>query len=797
MIVYIFENMTADDAANFTAGDQLTFSTPYLQPLSVTVSNSNNSLDLTSLTVGSKTLTFDGAALAGASIHFTNPLPGTSDTSLFLGTSGNDSVTVTNDSIYNVAHGFAGADLITDGNGADSLFGGTGNDTILGNGGDDHLYGGSQGSFGEDDGADSLDGGAGSDALNGGSGDDTLRGGTGDDYLGGGPGNDHMFGGPGNDTYDVQDAGDVIIENPGEGTDLVYTSISFSIANFPNVENLTFTNDGGATLTGNSGDNHIRGAGAGGNDSISGGGGNDSLEGLDGADTLNGDDGDDTLDGGNGNDTLNGGDGNDLFKASAGTDVYNGGNGTDTLLAGGNLSGSQFQSIERIEFAPVPFSRITMTFDQVTDLLGTTTFVGTAGNDGLIILAEGAGTYQFPAMSFQNLTANGTAGDYLALLGSQPVDYVLKGSDALPYFQLLTGNFGNDLLIGTSRADGLDGSWGNDTLDGGGGDDTMSGDTGNDVYMVDSPGDVIHEVTYGTGYPDPDTDTVIASINYTLGSDLENLTLAEGSQAVSGTGNAKSNVITGNSSANTIDGGDGHDVIYGGDGADALIGGNGNDHLYGQSANGGPDGADSISGGSGSDYLQGNAGNDTLDGGDGSDRINGGANDDLITGGAGNDTVNGNLGNDTIDGGDGNNSLRGGQGNDSIVAGNGNDVISGDLGSDTLTGGGGTDIFVFSGQSSPVASPDRITDYTVGTDHLSLGFAPAAVLTGAAQASLSDAASAAQALFDGHAGNQEVAVLAVGSDSYVFYSSSGGATVDSAILLSGVSAGAISSSDFY
>ena len=245
-----------------------------------------------------------------------------------------------------------------------------------------------------------------------------------------------------------------------------------------------------------------------------------------------------------------------------------------------------------------------------------------------------------------------------------------------------------------------------------------------------------------------------------------------------------------------IQGAAGPDNLYGGAGADTLVGGDGNDHLYGQSASGGTDSADSLSGGNGSDYLQGNAGNDTLDGGDGSDRINGGANDDLITGGTGNDTVNGNLGNDTIDGGDGNDSLRGGQGNDSITGDAGNDVVQGDLGQDTLTGGAGSDIFVFTGLASTVAAPDTITDFTGGTDHISIGFAPAAILTGAMQTSLGAATTAAQTLLDGHAGDHEVAALMVGGDTYLFYASNAGATIDSAILLSNVMAVTVATTDF-
>jgi hypothetical protein len=48
-----------------------------------------------------------------------------------------------------------------------------------------------------------------------------------------------MIGGAGNDTYLVDDTGDLIAENSGEGTDLVRASVSYTLA--ANVENLTLT----------------------------------------------------------------------------------------------------------------------------------------------------------------------------------------------------------------------------------------------------------------------------------------------------------------------------------------------------------------------------------------------------------------------------------------------------------------------------------------------------------------------------------------------------------------------------
>jgi serralysin len=243
----------------------------------------------------------------------------------------------------------------------------------------------------------------------------------------------------------------------------------------------------------------------------------------------------------------------------------------------------------------------------------------------------------------------------------------------------------------------------------------------------------------------------------------------------------------------------GNNKLFGGAGADTLISGTGNDHLYGQSANGGSDGGDSISAGAGSDYANGNAGNDTISGGEGSDRILGGADNDSISGDTGNDTLNGNRGNDQILGGDGNDSIRGGQDNDSLSGGAGNDFLSGDLGVDQLTGGDGIDRFIFNAGTSAVgATVDTITDFQQGTDLISLSFLPASLLVGSSTAASIDAArAAAQALFDGNAGNQEVAAINLqGGSTLIFWSASGGATIDSVASFLGQTASNFGTNDF-
>ncbi|NER81348.1 MAG: calcium-binding protein, partial [Leptolyngbya sp. SIO1D8] len=89
---------------------------------------------------------------------------------------------------------------------------------------------------------------------------------------------------------------------------------------------------------------------------------------------------------------------------------------------------------------------------------------------------------------------------------------------------------------------------GSDTLIGGGGDDTLEGGDGNDLYHLDSSTNQVVELE------DEGTDTVQASVSYTLTDHVENLVLT-GSDAITGTGNDLANHITGNSASNTLGGG--------------------------------------------------------------------------------------------------------------------------------------------------------------------------------------------------------------------------------------------------
>jgi len=85
----------------------------------------------------------------------------------------------------------------------------------------------------------------------------------------------------------------------------------------------------------------------------------------------------------------------------------------------------------------------------------------------------------------------------------------------------------------------------------------MTGGAGNDTYIVDNTGDRVTEKAKGG------TDLVKASVNWTLGSQVENLTLT-GSKALKGTGNSLANAIAGNGGNNVLDGMGGADRLSGG-----------------------------------------------------------------------------------------------------------------------------------------------------------------------------------------------------------------------------------------
>ena len=108
-----------------------------------------------------------------------------------------------------------------------------------------------------------------------------IIGNTGSNRLDGSTGADTMLGGTGNDTYIVDNTGDVVAENIDEGTDIVQSSVTYTLS--ANVENLTLTGTASINGTGNDLNNIITGNT--GNNVLSGLAGNDTLTGSSGNDT--------------------------------------------------------------------------------------------------------------------------------------------------------------------------------------------------------------------------------------------------------------------------------------------------------------------------------------------------------------------------------------------------------------------------------------------------------------------------------------------------------------------------------
>jgi Ca2+-binding RTX toxin-like protein len=181
----------------------------------------------------------------------------------------------------------------------------------------------------------------------------------------------------------------------------------------------------------------------------------------------------------------------------------------------------------------------------------------------------------------------------------------------------ISGQEGDDRLIGSEIGDDLLGGGGVDSLLGGWGPDHLA------------PGRGGGEVIGGKGH---DTVSAAGDGDWQVNDDRLRLVQADD---VTTLGSIEVAVVKGGASANVITAGTftGNLRLHGRGGGDLLQSGVGNDRLVCG------DGNDFVQAGSGDDELEGGPGDDVLRGESGNDELRGGAGDDTCRGGPGADSV--------------------------------------------------------------------------------------------------------------------------------------------------------------
>jgi Ca2+-binding RTX toxin-like protein len=566
-----------------------------------------------------------------------------------------------------------------------------------------------------------------------------------------------VTGGSGNDTIAGGSAGDIL--DGGAGSDTVNYSSSGGV----NVK----LGPAGFTLG-----SHAQGDTLINVENIIGSYGNDVLE---------GDDGDNVLDGYSGVDTLIGGGGNDSLTASAGS--ADGGTGTDRWLgaynadfsnditADGNAQGVidsvAVQNIEIIDGNAHSWDLFKVGADSLT-------FDGNGGSDTLVLnqaqsgytvsfngstgaLVLSSATATFSAFDIENFVFGNMVVTDLDLIGTTTREGTAVGDvifgDA--GFNVMNGLDGNDVFVGSDRADQMNGGDGIDTA----------------FYWYETKRLSI-DLSSGIGgngfhYAAEEGDTYISIENALSGSGDDTLI-----------GNADANFFNSRAGDDWLDGGAGGDALHGGDGDDYLLPGAGSDYVVGgeghdtlsyEYSNEGVAVFLNLGGGSTGDALGdgyvgienviGTQFDDTLVGDEGQNTLEAGSGDDVLVGGQGADKLFGDGGYDTVSyidspgnvqidlesasndavraGGSLNSDARGdilyeieniiGSNYDDILIGNydsnflsgagGDDWLSGHESNDSLFGGLGADMFVF---ESSYVGYDYIGDFEDGVDRFYL-----------------------------------------------------------------------------
>jgi Ca2+-binding RTX toxin-like protein len=644
---------------------------------------------------------------------------------------------------------------------------------ITGTSGDDVLQGTAD--------ADEMYGEGGNDTLSGLAANDLIEGGAGNDLIDGGEGADTMRGGAGDDVFIVDQAGDVVVENAGEGTDEVRTALaSYTLG--ANVERLTGTGSA-QTLTGNALANRIEGTG--------------------GADTLYGEGGDDALFGGAGDDAFNAGAGNDVIDGGTGADVMGGLAGNDLFLvddAGDRTIEAEGEGTDEVRTGLASYTLEA----NVENLTGTAdTGQVLTGNGGNNLIVGGMGDDTIYGLGGDDVIVGfggfdvmrGGAGDdvYAIDAGDTVIELDGEGVDEIRTVGAIfvlgvglenlraTSDVGHDFR-GNLAPNAIIGGDGNDIIrlqDGGG--DVAFGKNGNDSFYF---GGAFDEYDFVDGGDNRDSLILQGMYNMTLvyaptgRSSIANI---EGISLVSGTstqyGQAGTSLysynltlVDDNASAGALMKVNGFNLqagenltlnasaetdaplqVFGGFGTETLTGGGqGDAFVFGHDGRFGA--GDTVNGGGGYDivYLRGDytvdfnaagfqnaltnvesialltsANTEFVSGGDGEFDYTITWADALLASGA-TFTVNGSRlqahESFTFDGSQETNGVLrvfGGAAADTLTGGAGTDQITGGGGADVLTGGAGADLFRYAAATDSTADvTDVIHGFVAGTDRI-------------------------------------------------------------------------------
>ena len=408
---------------------------------------------------------------------------------------GTTAINGTGNTLNNTLIGNTGNNTLNGGLGNDTLIGDLGNDTLIGGVGNDSYYVDSTADIITElvgQGLDSVFSTAatytlsanvenltlqGTTAINGTGNtlNNIITGNAADNVLTGGTGADTLIGGAGNDSYYVDNTADIITENADEGTDSVFSTVTYTLT--PNLENLTLQGTIAINGTGNDFNNIITGNAA--NNQLNGGDGNDTLTGNAGADTLIG------------------GAGNDSYYVDNTADIIteNADEGTDSVFSTvtytltPNLENLTLQGTIAINGTGNDLNNI------ITGNTGNNILTGGLGNDTLI---GGAGNDSYYVDSTaDSITENvnqGTDSVFSSVtytLTPNLENLTLQGTIAING----TGNDLNNIITGNAAANTLNGGFGNDDLYLGLNDNAVD----NVNYVLGGATDTVYQFVRGVG----------------------------------------------------------------------------------------------------------------------------------------------------------------------------------------------------------------------------------------------------------------------------------------------------------